>query len=62
VRIYDVSGRLIRQLVDGSKVAGPHTAVWDGTDDRGRGVSSGRYFARIQAGSWSSNANVTILK
>jgi hypothetical protein len=62
VRIYDVSGRMIRQLVDGYKVAGPHTAVWDGTDDRGRGVSSGRYFARIQAGSWSSNANVTILK
>jgi hypothetical protein len=62
MRIYDVSGRMVRTLVDGFRAAGPHTVIWDGTDDRGRGVSSGRYFARIQAGSWTSTANVTILK
>ncbi len=62
MRIYDVSGRMIRTLVNGFQAVGPHTAIWDGKSDRGVGVSSGRYFARINAGSWMSTANVTILK
>ena len=62
MRIYDVSGRMVRTLVDGFRAAGPHMVLWDGTDDRGRGVASGRYFARIQAASWTSTANVTLLK
>ncbi|HEU4723713.1 MAG TPA: matrixin family metalloprotease [Candidatus Eisenbacteria bacterium] len=62
MRIYDVSGRMIRTLVDGFQSAGPHSVIWDGKSDRGVGVSSGRYFARIQAGSWNSTTNVTILK
>jgi hypothetical protein len=62
IRIFDVNGRMVKTLVDGYRAAGPHTATWDGSDDHGRGVSSGRYFARIQAGSWTASANVTILK
>ncbi len=62
MRIFDVNGRMVRTLVRGFQEAGPHTAIWDGVDDRGRSVSSGRYFARIQAGTWTSTASVTILK
>lgn len=62
MKIYDVSGRMVRTLVDGFQAAGPHVVVWDGKSDRGVGVSSGRYFARIKAGSWESTATVTILK
>ena len=61
-RIFDVSGRMVRTLVNGFQAAGPHTAIWDGKSDRGVGVSSGRYFARIKAGPWESTVNVTILK
>ncbi|HEY6572354.1 MAG TPA: matrixin family metalloprotease [Candidatus Eisenbacteria bacterium] len=62
MRIYDVNGRMVRTLVNGFQAAGPHTAIWDGKSDRGVGVSSGRYFARIKAGTWESTASVTILK
>ena len=62
LRIYDVNGRLVRKLVDGNQPAGPHVAVWDGTDDAGRGVASGHYFARIDAGQYSEKVGVTILK
>jgi FlgD Ig-like domain len=62
LRIFDVSGRMVRTLVKGYQAAGPHTAIWDGKDDNGRGVSSGKYYARIQAGSQQANATVTILK
>ncbi|TMQ56901.1 MAG: matrixin family metalloprotease [Candidatus Eisenbacteria bacterium] len=62
LRIYDVSGRLVRKLVDGSQPAGPHVAVWNGTDDLGRGVASGHYYARIDAGEFSQRVGITILK
>ena len=60
--IYDVNGRLVRKLVDAQQVAGPHVAVWNGTDDLGRGVASGHYYARIDAGSFSEKVGITILK
>ncbi|HEY2924604.1 MAG TPA: FlgD immunoglobulin-like domain containing protein [Candidatus Eisenbacteria bacterium] len=62
LRIYDVNGRLVRKLVDGNQPAGPHVAVWNGTDDLGRGVASGHYFARIDAGTFSQKVGITILK
>ena len=49
LRIYDVSGRLVRTLVDGPQTAGQRTAVWNGRDNRGRSVASGVYFYRLQA-------------
>jgi len=62
LRIYDVSGRLVRTLVNGPVAAGPHVAVWDGTDESGRGIASGHYFARIEAGKFTQQVGVTILK
>jgi hypothetical protein len=47
--IYDVGGRLVRHLAQGQLPAGTHTVVWDGRDSAGRGVSSGAYFARVEA-------------
>ncbi|HKW51145.1 MAG TPA: matrixin family metalloprotease [Candidatus Eisenbacteria bacterium] len=62
LRIYDVSGRLVRTLVNGTKEPGPYTALWNGRDDLGRGVASGNYYARIQMGTFTKNTQVTILK
>ena len=60
--IYDVNGRLVRKLVDGNLPAGPHVAVWNGTDDAGRGVASGHYYARLDAGQFTQKVGITILK
>ena len=51
--VYDVAGRLVRLLVSERREAGAGTARWDGCDERGRGVSSGVYFARLDAGGLS---------
>ena len=48
--IFDVSGRLVRNLVSASKPAGTHSATWNGDDDAGRKVSSGVYFGRLVTG------------
>ena len=49
LRVYDVSGRLVRTLLDSAvQHAGHHTMPWDGRDDRGRGVASGVYFYSLR--------------
>ena len=45
--LVDVSGRLVRTLLDGSLVAGPHLIWWDGEDTGGQRVAPGVYFARL---------------
>jgi hypothetical protein len=63
LKIYDVSGRLVRTLVNGTQQPGPYPVVWDGRDDAGRGVGSGNYFARLNVGSaYRQDSKITLLK
>lgn len=48
--VYDVSGRLVRMLVNGTTNAGIHEVIWDGLDNSGREVASGVYMYRIHTG------------
>ncbi len=48
--IYNLRGEKVRQIASGVYAAGPHEEVWGGRDDNGRGVASGVYFARLEAG------------
>jgi hypothetical protein len=51
LRVYDVSGRLVRSLVSGAEQdAGRYTIDWDGRDDAGGAAAAGLYFARLDAG------------
>ncbi len=45
--IWDLNGRLVRQLVRARTPAGAHEAVWDGRDDAGRALVNGTYFYRL---------------
>lgn len=47
--VHDLRGRVVRTLLAAEAPAGPFELRWDGTDDRGRGVASGVYIARLQA-------------
>ncbi|MFH1312999.1 MAG: T9SS type A sorting domain-containing protein [Candidatus Eisenbacteria bacterium] len=46
--IYDVSGRRVCTLVDGSVGRGVHRAVWDGRDDRGQRTGMGIYLCCLE--------------
>jgi hypothetical protein len=51
LRIYDVSGRLVRTLIAGDvQEAGPHAIEWDGRTDAGATSVSGLYFGRLVTG------------
>ncbi len=61
LKVYDISGSLIRTLVSGFKDKGTHQVVWDGRSDAGTKVSTGVYFYRLTAGELSISAK-TIVK
>ena len=61
--IYDLLGRRIRTLVDGSmQKTGPHEVVWDGRNAFGAPVASGVYVYRIEAGSFSATGKMTVVR
>ncbi len=62
LKVYDVRGRLVRSLVDGSKEAGTYALFWDGTDGNGQNVSSGVYFYRMVAGDFTQTRKMVMLK
>jgi len=45
--VYDVSGRLVRTLVDENLPAAVYLKQWDGTDNSGRRAASGIYYYRL---------------
>jgi hypothetical protein len=59
--IYDVSGSLVRTLVNGEKGVGRYTATWDGRDGRGNQVHTGVYFYRMTAPGYTSQAKKMLL-
>jgi len=60
--VYDILGREVRQLVEGTLEAGYHNVVWYGRDASGREVPSGLYIYRIVAGDFVKSRKMVILK
>ena len=60
--VFDVSGRMVRTLTDGSREAGRYAINWDGRDEAGKRVSAGVYFYRLTAGGESLTRKMTVLK
>ncbi len=49
--VYDVTGRVVKQLQDSPREsAGAHAVAWDGRDESGHTVPGGVYFYRLQSG------------
>ncbi len=62
LRVHDLRGHLIATVADGSLPPGRHTAVWNGRDDQGRGVASGTFFYRLEAGGQVWTRKMLLLK
>ena len=67
VKIYDVTGALVRQLDIGLQEPGRYqhqekAAYWDGRDEFGTKVASGIYFYTFTAGDFQSTRRMVILK
>lgn len=62
LRIYDLAGRLVRNLVTEKLPAGRRSVIWDGSDNRGNRVASGVYFYQLQAGDVRATRKLVVVK
>ncbi len=60
--VYDLTGRLVKKVVDASQVAGVYKATWDGRDLGGRAVSSGVYFLKLTSPGKAKTARVVLVR
>ncbi len=57
LRIFDVSGRLVARLVENNLQIGKHTVVFDAQD-----LTSGIYYYRLEAGTFTQTRRCVLLK
>jgi len=49
LKVYDVSGKLVKRISAGQLEPGKHTIAWDGKNSQMRSVSSGVYFLELES-------------
>ncbi|MEZ4745295.1 MAG: FlgD immunoglobulin-like domain containing protein [Calditrichia bacterium] len=62
LKIFNLSGQLVRTLVSSEFAAGQHQIVWNGRNDLGEKVASGMYLYRITAGSFVQTKKMMLMK
>ncbi|MFA5858694.1 MAG: carboxypeptidase regulatory-like domain-containing protein [Elusimicrobiota bacterium] len=62
VKIYDIKGRMVKNVEDIQTNGAEVTATWNGTDSAGRKVASGVYFYQIESGGKVRSGRVLVAK
>lgn len=63
LKVYDMTGRLVKMLVDDNKKPGYYQIAWEGGEDGSRAkIASGVYFCRMQAGDYKSVKKLIVLR
>jgi len=60
--VYNITGQLIRRLVNTDQKAGYHAVRWDGRDEYGRRVSNGVYLYRMEAGEFRKTRKLVVVR
>lgn len=60
--IYNIDGQRVKTLVDHFVSAGPHSVVWNGTNDNGQQVSAGHYFYTLKNGTSMETQKMVFMK
>jgi hypothetical protein len=61
IRIYDVTGRLVRTLLDQPFGAGQHAIEWNGSDDNGRFLGAGTYYYELRVNGKVADARKAVI-
>ncbi len=60
--VHDLTGALVRTLVDADLPSGSHQAVWDGCRADGRAAASGVYLLLLEAGGVRDSRRVSLVR
>jgi flagellar hook assembly protein FlgD len=61
VVVYDVRGKVVQTVVDGTLPSGNHSISWAGKDQAGRDVANGVYFCRVKVGNIEKTAKMLLI-
>jgi hypothetical protein len=62
VTIYDLRGREVARLAEGTMGPGYHHLIWDSRDKGGRSVPAGIYIARLVTAEYAKSIRLALLK
>lgn len=62
IAVYDMSGRLVKGLLNGYQNAGYNSIQWNATNNQGQSVSAGMYICIIKIGSYNTSKKMLLLK
>jgi hypothetical protein len=62
LNVYDVTGQLVKTLINDEKPAGKHQVYWNGQDEQQNQVSSGIYFLKFEAGNHVETRKLLLIK
>ena len=62
ITIYDMMGKVVKTLVNGSQTAGFKSVQWNATNDKNEPVSAGLYLYTFQAGKVRQTKKMVLLK
>jgi hypothetical protein len=62
LKVFDVSGKPVRTIVDGWREPGVYREVWDGKRNDGLELPSGVYFYTLKAGKFEAVYKMVLLK
>jgi len=62
LKIYNITGELVRTLVDSPLSSGEYDLKWDGRDGRNRAMPSGVYFYQLDTGSQKATGKLTFIR
>ena len=62
LEVFDITGRLVRKLIDSDMSAGNHSIIWDGKNDSQTVVSTGVYFYKLSTPEKSETRSMMLLK
>jgi hypothetical protein len=60
--IYDISGRLVKTLVNQNQTFGIYSISWDGRDNKGRTVAQGVYFCHLKTDDFSDIKRLVLIR
>jgi hypothetical protein len=62
IRVFDVTGILIKVLANSEMQAGTHQLEWNAKDENGNAVSAGMYILKMQAGDYTETKKISVIR
>jgi len=62
IRVYNIVGKEITQLLNETRISGEYEIIWNGKDSNGNEMPSGIYFITMKAGNFQSTIKSVLIK